>query len=128
MSAEIIAGAVTMAATTQLPSILSPKLMHSLGWALLHFLWQGTALAALAAGPMALCRRTSVRYLVGIVALALMLLFPIGTFLLYSQQSVAAANEKSPSVMVWPITKGRAALTASTQVPYIAPSLDALPW
>ena len=26
---------------------LSPTAMHSLGWALLHFLWQGTALAAL---------------------------------------------------------------------------------
>ncbi len=128
MSAEIIAGAVTMAATTQLPSILSPKLMHSLGWALLHFLWQGTALAALAAGAMALCRRTSVRYLIGIVALALMLLFPVATFLLYSQQGVAAANAKSPSIVAWPIAKGKAVPTASTQVPYIAPSLDALPW
>ena len=38
---------------------VSPSAMQSLGWALLHFLWQGTALAALAAAAMALCRRAS---------------------------------------------------------------------
>ena len=34
---------------TTLTNWLSPGTMHSLGWALLHFLWQGTAVAALAA-------------------------------------------------------------------------------
>ena len=34
---------------TTLMNWLSPSAMQSLGWALLHFLWQGTALAALAA-------------------------------------------------------------------------------
>ena len=52
---------------------ISPNAMHSLGWALLHFLWQGTALAALAAAAMALCRRASARYAIGIVTLGLML-------------------------------------------------------
>jgi len=28
---------------------LPPNTMHALGWTLLHFLWQGTALSALAA-------------------------------------------------------------------------------
>ena len=51
---------------TSLMNWLSPSAMQSLGWALLHFLWQGTALAALAAGAMALCRRTSARYIVGV--------------------------------------------------------------
>ena len=31
---------------------LSPATMHSLGWALLHFLWQGAAIAALAAATI----------------------------------------------------------------------------
>ena len=37
-----------------LMSWISPNAMHALGWALLHFLWEGTALAALAALAMAL--------------------------------------------------------------------------
>jgi beta-lactamase regulating signal transducer with metallopeptidase domain len=70
--------------TTAIMTWLSPATMHSLGWALLHFLWQGTALAALAAAAMALCRRASVRYVLGIAALVLMLLAPVATFF-YSQ-------------------------------------------
>ena len=45
---------------------LPPTVMHSLGWALLHFLWQGTALAAVGAAAMALCRRAAVRYAIGV--------------------------------------------------------------
>jgi len=59
---------------------VSPSQMQSLGWALLHFLWQGTALAAVAAAAMALCRRSSARYLVGLGALILMLLAPVAHF------------------------------------------------
>ena len=70
--------------TTAIMTWLSPATMHSLGWALLHFLWQGTALAALAAVAMAVCRRASVRYVLGIGALLLMLLAPVATFF-YSQ-------------------------------------------
>ena len=39
---------------TILTNWLSPSAMHSLGWTLLHFLWQGTAVAALAAVLMTL--------------------------------------------------------------------------
>jgi len=46
---------------TTLTNWLSPSAMHSLGWTLLHFLWQGTAVAALAAVLMTLCRRASCR-------------------------------------------------------------------
>ncbi len=42
---------------TSLASWVSPSVMRALGWALLHFLWQGTALAALAGASIALCRR-----------------------------------------------------------------------
>ncbi len=38
---------------TTLTNWISPGAMQSLGWALLHFLWQGAALAALAAAAMA---------------------------------------------------------------------------
>src|SRR5689334_17627814 len=46
--------------------------MRVLAWTLLHFLWQGAAIAALAGTCMSLCRASSTRYLVGIGALALM--------------------------------------------------------
>jgi hypothetical protein len=77
---------------SSLTNWLSPTAMQSLGWALLHFLWQGTALAALAAAAMALCRRASARYLLAIGALVLMLLAPLATFFTYSQQHSGVAD------------------------------------
>ena len=46
--------------------------MRVLAWTLLHFLWQGAAIAALAGALMALFRGSSTRYLIGVGALALM--------------------------------------------------------
>jgi len=69
-----------------LVNLLSASVMHSLGWALLHFLWEGTALAAIAAAAMALCRRPSARYAIGVGALALMLLAPLFTFFRVPQE------------------------------------------
>src|ERR1051326_599763 len=109
-----------------LMSWISPNAMHALGWALLHFLWEGTALAALAALAMALCRRTSARYLVGVATLVLMLIAPLATFLSYSQPHSAVAQTASSSRLVavaWPVAKNGAARVASS-----APSLDAIPW
>ena len=64
----------------RLDSWLSPDVMHALGWALIHSLWQCLAVAALAAVLMGFSRRPSVRYLVGVGALALMLALPVATF------------------------------------------------
>ena len=75
---------VTM--TAIMTNLLTPSAMQSLGWALLHFLWQGTALAALAAAAMAVCRRASVRYALGVSTLVLMLLAPLATGFFYSRQ------------------------------------------
>jgi beta-lactamase regulating signal transducer with metallopeptidase domain len=55
-----------------------------LAWTLLHFLWQGAAIAALAGACMSLCRASSTRYLVGIGALALMFASFGATFALLS--------------------------------------------
>jgi beta-lactamase regulating signal transducer with metallopeptidase domain/uncharacterized protein YnzC (UPF0291/DUF896 family) len=114
---------------------LSPSAMQATGWALLHFLWQGTALAALAAAAMALCRRASARYLVGVSALALMLLAPLATFFVYSQQhsGVADTAKSSPLAAAQPTARDRDAASSSTQPSLLgrsslAPSLDTLPW
>ncbi len=137
---------MTAAMTTTLMHWFSPGAMQSLGWALLHFIWQGTALAALAAAAMALCRRASTRYLLGVGALALMLLAPLATFFFYSQQhsGVADTAKSSPFAAAWTSARDRDAASGSSaqhssfaryfigrssigQSP-IAPSLDALPW
>jgi len=128
------------AMTTTLTHWFSPSAMQSLGWALLHFLWQGTALAALAAGAMALCRRASTRYLLGVVALALMLLAPLATFFFYSQQhsGVADTAKSSPLAAARTTARDRDAASGPAERSAfgrysigrssIAPSLDALPW
>jgi len=120
---------------TTLLNWLTPSAMHSLGWALLHFLWQGTALAALAAAGMALCRRSSTRYLLGVGALALMLLVPLATYFLYSQQhsGVADAAKSVPLAAAQKAARDRDAAGGSTQSslstrPSRVPSMDALPW
>jgi uncharacterized protein (TIGR03435 family) len=53
-----------------------------LGWTLVHFLWQGLAIAALYAGARACAKHSSPnrRYLLGCVALAAMLATPIATY------------------------------------------------
>lgn len=53
--------------------IASPEFLDALAWSLVHFLWQGAAIAALAAAVMYVFRTPATRYLIGVGALALML-------------------------------------------------------
>jgi beta-lactamase regulating signal transducer with metallopeptidase domain len=62
----------------------------AIAWTLLHFLWQGAAIAALAAGLRVACRTPAARYLVGMGALAAMVLSFAITF---SVVSYGAAGE-----------------------------------
>jgi len=109
---------------------LSPEMMHALGWALLHFLWQGTAIAALAAGAIALCRRASARYALGVGALVVMLLAPVATFLSYSRQGSGRAEAVkllSPAAAFNPAA-GRTAAHGPAGFTSAAPAPDMLPW
>jgi beta-lactamase regulating signal transducer with metallopeptidase domain len=138
---RMIAEMTTAQPMTILTNWLSTNTMHSLGWALVHFLWQGTALAALAAAAMALCRRAPVRYLVGVGALVLMLLAPVATFLFYSQTGPGEADavKSSPLAAVarpkanWvidqhPRVNETAAASGAAPSLSSSPALDALPW
>ncbi len=110
---------------------LSPRTMQALGWALLHFLWQGTALAAMAAAAMAVCRRASSRYVLGIGALGLMLLAPVTTFLLYSQQysAVAGTGKSTPlAAAAWTTGKIDRLARFSAEPSSRTPARDLLPW
>ncbi|HEV2488693.1 MAG TPA: M56 family metallopeptidase, partial [Candidatus Acidoferrales bacterium] len=61
-------------------ALISPATLHALGWALMHFLWEGAALAALYAAASAFCRTASARYILGVAVLAAMLVAPAITF------------------------------------------------
>src|SRR5580704_4025296 len=112
---------------TTLTNWLSPTLMHSLGWALLHFLWQGTALAALAAVLMSLCQRASTRYAVAVAALALMVAVPFVTFFVLIP-SGGTASVMSSAAMVTVAQHSTASGNVAGTPSRFSPSLDVLPW
>jgi beta-lactamase regulating signal transducer with metallopeptidase domain len=115
---------------TTLTNWISPETMQSLGWALLHFLWQGTALAALAAAAMAVFRKPAARYVIGIVALGLMLVGPVATFVFYSQEhtnSMESVKSSPLAAAAWPIARGNTAASGTTPPGQIR-SFDAFPW
>jgi beta-lactamase regulating signal transducer with metallopeptidase domain len=115
---------------------LSPSALHSLGWTLLHFLWQGTAVAALAAVLMMLCRRASTRYTLAVGALALMLAAPVATFFFLSSSStfsgtpVAAKSSSAAETHPTGVNNSAKNIVAGTSAASsrLSPSLDALPW
>lgn len=63
----------------------TPDVLRTLGLSLLHFLWQGAAIAALAAGALAASGRARTRYAIGVFALALMISAPVVTFFVLNQ-------------------------------------------
>jgi beta-lactamase regulating signal transducer with metallopeptidase domain len=120
---------------TALTNWLSPSAMHSLGWTLVHFLWQGTAVAALAAVLMTLCRRASARYALAVGALVLMLAAPVATFSFLTSSGTSAAKgapATSSPVDESHTATGKVAVRASSGLSRLSPSLDisldALPW
>jgi beta-lactamase regulating signal transducer with metallopeptidase domain/predicted HAD superfamily phosphohydrolase YqeG len=76
---------------TGMGSWASPQTMRLVGMALLHFLWQGAAIAAVAFLAMSLVRRASAKYLVGVAMLVAMVAAPAVTFLVLEQRHEAAA-------------------------------------
>ena len=75
---------------SNLASWISPEVLRTLGWTLLHFLWQGAGLAALFAVASAVCRSASARYALAVGSLVLMLVSPVVTFTwLYAQANPA---------------------------------------
>jgi beta-lactamase regulating signal transducer with metallopeptidase domain len=110
---------------------ISPSAMHAWASALLHFLWQGTAIAALAAAALALCRRASTRYAVALGALTLMFLAPIATFLSYVQQPPAATDagiRMTFAVAPRPIARGNTAPKDATTGAFISSPSDSWRW
>src|ERR1700731_3613728 len=65
---------------------VTAETVRLIGLTLLHFLWQGIAIAAAAFAAMTVVRRASAKYLVAVVMLAA----PAVTFLVLSERPVTA--------------------------------------
>ncbi len=117
-----------MTVPVTLMKLLSPTAMQSLAWALLHFLWQGTALAALGAALMALSRRARVRYVVGLTFLVLMLIAPLATCVLSWHPHSSFVERSQPLTSAWTMTNARHQAISPAASSSIESSLGALPW
>jgi beta-lactamase regulating signal transducer with metallopeptidase domain len=85
-------------------SWISPEVLRTLGWTLLHFLWQGAGLAALFAVASAVCRSASVRYALAVGALVLMLVSPVFTFMWLHAQANPAVSTGAQGAVTWAAT------------------------
>ena len=93
----------------------SPTVTRPLGWTLVHFLWQGLALAALLSVAMTLCRKASTRYAAAVVTLLLMVAAPIITFVvLWDSASATSAS--------WIGAASASAVSLSHRVRALAPA------
>ncbi len=70
----------------------APELTRTLAWSLLHFLWQGAAIAAVAGALMLAFRKPAARYLIGMTSLVSMLVAFGITFTLLSGASESVAQ------------------------------------
>ncbi len=123
---------MTSLTTTSYTNLISPMMMHFLGWTLLHFLWQGTALAAVGAVVMSLCRRASIRYVVAVAILFLMLAAPVATFFVLAPGSAAISTNDSLAkegqrIVARNTVSESAAVKKSYAFPRLFPSPDTLP-
>src|SRR5437763_5805858 len=81
---------------TTLAHGISPEWLEALGWTLLHFVWQGAALAALFAVANTLCRQATTRYALAVIALVLMMAAPVVTFTRLMRQKDPAVRYGAP--------------------------------
>ena len=73
-------------------------LLRTVGWSLLHFLWQGSILALALSAVLRIARNLSpqVRYLAACGVFVLMLLCPVGTFLYLAAATSASSTSAVP--------------------------------
>jgi beta-lactamase regulating signal transducer with metallopeptidase domain len=106
---------------------ISPELMRTLGWTLLHFIWQGAALAALFAVAMAACRSAAARYALAVGALVLMMASPVITFVWLYRETIPAVRSGAQGSLPWAGKAAQHALVAAVSGAPAAASLSAQP-
>src|SRR2546423_7201273 len=100
---------------TNLLNWISPEVLRTLGWTLLHFIWQGAGLAALFAVATAVCRNAPARYALAVSALVLMMVSPVITFTWLRVQSNPAVRTGAGGASGWagPFTRNAIGLCNS---------------
>jgi membrane peptidoglycan carboxypeptidase/beta-lactamase regulating signal transducer with metallopeptidase domain len=79
---------------------LQTSLLQTLGWTLLHSLWQGALIAALLFLVTLFMKRSQIRYVVSCTALLLMLLIPVVTFgMLFDKPTPPIQTNVVPDVL-----------------------------
>jgi len=81
-----------------LENLLSPALVERLGWTLIHFVWQAAAVALLLAIVLRILRKcsASMRYVVGCLALLLIVALPLVTMALVEVSEPVAEAGPAP--------------------------------
>jgi len=98
---------------TNFANWISPEVLRTLGWTLLHFLWQGAGLAALFAVACAVCRSATARYALAVSALVLMMVSPVITFRWLQAQTNPAVRTGAEGASTWAGTSTRNATALS---------------
>src|SRR5258708_13358753 len=98
---------------TNFANWISPELLRTLGWTLLHFLWQGAGIAALFAVGAAVCRNAPARYALAVCALVLMMVSPVIRFTWLELQTAPAARTAAEVASTWAGTSTRNATALS---------------
>lgn len=106
---------------------ISPELMRVLGWTLLHFIWQGAALAALFAVAMAACKSAAARYALAVGALVLMIASPVITFVWLQRETIPAVRSGAQGSMPWVGTAAQHAVVSAVSGAPAAASRNAQP-
>ena len=107
---------------------ISPETLQTLGWTLLHFVWQGAGLAALLAVAMAICRGAQMRYALAVMAMGMMLAAPVCTFLWLNREIVPAVQSGVRGGLTWAGTSTQKATALSGSIaPDVAASRTSLP-
>jgi beta-lactamase regulating signal transducer with metallopeptidase domain len=99
---------------------LSPDVTRAICWALLHFLWQGLALALLLSVALSVVRRAAMRYALGVATLVLMVAAPAATYLVLRQPAPAAGTRTMAAMAEAPLVHSAAA-AASARVASVEP-------
>jgi beta-lactamase regulating signal transducer with metallopeptidase domain/protein associated with RNAse G/E len=118
---------------TDLTRWFAPDTLRTLGWSLLHFVWQGFALAAVASVAFTLFRRAAARYIVGVLTLFAMVASVAVTFvlLLNSESALQATEAVATPVVVFvqrTFTAQPAQLVLAGTPTVKSLSAQALPW
>ncbi|OLD79897.1 MAG: hypothetical protein AUF67_14390 [Acidobacteria bacterium 13_1_20CM_58_21] len=107
---------------TNLLNWISPEVLRTLGWTLLHFIWQGAGLAALFAVATAVCRSAPARYALAVSALVLMMVSPVITFTWLRVQSNPDVRTGAGGASTWAGTFTRNAIALSSSLAPVAES------